>query len=110
MDIAAMNVRVTFQQNGVVMDRYGNHKNEWTEYFSCYATISGENGQEQAVVGETVESIDMNVTVRYCFETAAVTSTRFRIVFEGELYDILGIDHLSFKKHAIKFKCRKVRR
>lgn len=110
MDIAAMNVRVTFQQNSVVTDRHGNHKNEWTEYFSCYATISGENGQERAVVGETVENTDMNVTVRYCSETAAVTSTCFRIVFEGELYDILGIDHLSFKKHAIKFKCRKVRR
>ncbi len=110
MDIAAMNVRVTFQQNGVVTDRHGNHKNEWTEYYSCYATISGENGQEQTVVGETVENTDMSVTVRYCSETAAVTSTRFRIVFEGELYDILGIDHLSFKKHAIKFKCRKVRR
>ena len=110
MDIAAMNVRVTFQQNAAVTDKYGNHKNEWTDYYSCYATISGENGQEQAVVGETVENTDMNVTVRYCTETAAITSTKFRIVFDGGLYDILGIDHLSFKKHAIKFKCRKVRR
>ncbi len=110
MNIAAMRVRVTFQKNAVTVDKYGNHKNEWTDYYSCYATISGENGQEQAVVGETVENTDMNVTVRYCSETAAITSTKFRIVFEGELYDILGINHLSFKKHAIKFKCRKVRR
>lgn len=110
MDIAAMNVRVTFQQNTVVTDKYGNHKNSWEDYYSSYATISGENGKEQAVVGETVENTDMNVTVRYCSEVAAITSTKFRIVFEGELYDILGIDHLSFKKHAVKFKCRKVRR
>ena len=110
MNIAAMRVRVTFQKNAVTVDKYGYHKNEWTDYYSCYATISGENGQEQAVVGETVENTDMNVTVRYCSETAAITSTKFRIVFEGELYDILGINHLSFKKHAIKFKCRKVRR
>lgn len=110
MNIAAMRVRVTFQKNAVNVDKYGNHKNEWTHYYSCYATISGENGQEQAVVGETVANTNMNVTVRYCSETAAITSTKFRIVFEGELYDILGIDHLSFKKHAIKFKCRKVRR
>lgn len=110
MNIAAMRVRVTFQKNAVTVDKYGNHKNEWMDYYSCYATISGENGQEQAVVGETVENTDMNVTVRYCSETAAITSTKFRIVFEGELYDILGIDHLSLKKHAIKFKCRNVRR
>lgn len=110
MNIAAMRVRVTFQKNAVTVDKYSNHKNEWTDYYSCYTTISGENGQEQAIVGETVENTDMNVTVRYCSETVAIISTKFRIVFEGELYDILGIDHLSFKKHAIKFKCRKVRR
>jgi len=110
MDIAAMNVRVTIQKNSVVTDKYGNHKNTWADYFSCYATISGETGQEQAIVGETVEHTDMNVTVRYCNETAAVTSTGFRLLFQEEAYDILGIDHLNFKKHGIKFRCRKVRK
>ena len=110
MDIAAMNVRGTFQKNETVTDQYGNHKNVWTDYFTCYATISGENGQEQAVVGETVENTDMNVTVRYCSETAVVTSTGYRILFAGELYNILAIDHLNFKKRALKFKCRKERR
>ena len=110
MDIAAMNVRVTFQKNETVTDRYGNHKNTWTDYFTCAATIGGETGQEQAVVGETVENTDMNVTVRYSSETAAVTSTGYRIVFNGELYDILAVDHLNYKKNALKFKCRKVRR
>lgn len=105
-----MNVRVTFQKNETVTDKYGNHKNVWKDYFSCHATISGENGQEQAVVGETVENTDMNVTVRWCSETAAVTSTGYRIVFGDEMYDILGIDHLNYKKNALKFKCRKARR
>lgn len=110
MDIAAMNVRVTLQKNEVITDKYGNHKNTWADYFSCYATISGETGQEQAIVGETVENTDMNVTVRYCKETAAVTSTKFRLVFMDEIYDILAVDHLNFKKHGLKFRCRKVRR
>lgn len=110
MEIAAMNVRVMFQKNETVTDKYGNHKNAWADYFSCHATISGENGQEQAVVGETVENTDMNVTVRWCSETAAVTSTGYRIVFGDEMYDILGIDHLNYKKNALKFKCRKARR
>lgn len=110
MDIAAMNVRVAIQKNEAITDKYGNHKNAWTDYFSCYATISGETGQEQAIVGETVENTDMNVTVRYCRETAAVTSTKFRLVFMGEVYDILAVDHLNFKRHGLKFRCRKVRR
>lgn len=110
MDIAAMNVRVSFQKNETVTDKYGNHKNAWTDYFTCYATIGGETGQEQAVVGETVENTDMNVTVRYCTETAAVTSTKYRILFGDNIYDILAVDHLNYKKNALKFKCKKVRR
>ena len=110
MNIAAMNVRVTFQENRVVTDVIGNHKNAWENCYTCFATISGESGKEQAVVGETVENTDMNVTVRWCAETAAMSSTRNRILFNGEIYDILGIDHLSFHKRCIKFKCRKVRR
>lgn len=105
-----MNVRVAFQKNETVTDKYGNHKNTWTDYFTCYATIGGETGQEQAVVGETVENTDMNVTVRYCTETAAVISTKYRILFGDDIYDILAVDHLNYKKNALKFKCRKVRR
>ena len=52
----------------------------------------------------------MNVTVRYCKETAAVTSTKYRLVFMDEIYDILAVDHLNFKRHGLKFRCRKVRR
>ena len=110
MDVATLNVRVTFQKNETVTDKYGNHKNAWTDFYSCYATISGETDKEQAVVGETVENTDMNVTVRYSSETAVITSTGYRIVFNDELYDILAVDHLNFKKNALKFRCRKVRR
>ncbi len=110
MDIAAMNERVMIQANTVVTDRYGNHRNSWEDYFSCYATISGENGKEQAIVGETLESTDMNVTVRYCTQTAAVRSTTHRILFRGEIYDIAAVDHMNYRKRGIRFRCRKARR
>ena len=110
MDIAALNERVMIQVNTVVTDKYGNHKNTWEDFFSCYATISGENGKEQAIVGETVEATDMNVTVRYCTQTASVRSTTHRFLFRNEIYDIVAVDHLNYKKHGIKFRCQKVRR
>ena len=61
MDIGAMNRRVTIQKNETATDRYGNHKNEWTDVFTCWATVSGEGGQEQAEAGQTVEHGDLNV-------------------------------------------------
>ena len=36
MNIAAMRVCVTFQKNAVTVDKYGNHKTGWTDYFSCW--------------------------------------------------------------------------
>ena len=39
-----------------------------------------------------------------------IDSTGYRVVFGGELYDILAIDHMNYKKKSIKFKCRKARR
>ena len=44
MYISNLNVRITFQKNAVVIDKIGNHTNEWKDYYSCYATVSGETG------------------------------------------------------------------
>jgi SPP1 family predicted phage head-tail adaptor len=110
MNIAMLNERVTFQKNEVVTDRIGNHTNAWTEYYTCSATISGENGREEADAGQTTEHPDMNVTIRWCQKAAAITEDGYRIVFRGELYNIIGIDHFSYKKEALKFRCRKAAR
>jgi len=52
----------------------------------------------------------MTVTVRYCAKAAAITSTGFRVMFMGELYNIENIDHMNFRKRSLKFTCRKGRR
>ena len=46
MHIAGMRVRITIQKNETVTDRYGNHKNAWTDYFKCWATASNQTGKE----------------------------------------------------------------
>ena len=35
MKIELLNVRIQIQKNSVVVDKYGNHKNEWAPYYSC---------------------------------------------------------------------------
>ncbi len=110
MDVAMLNERVVFQKNELVTDRIGNHTNEWNDFYSCAATISGESGKEGSDAGQTTEHPDMNVTIRWCTKAAAITEDGFRIKFHDELYDIIGIDHFSYKKKALKFRCRKVAR
>ena len=113
MDVAALRSKVTFQKNETVTDKYGNHKNAWTDYYTCFATIGGEglaSSKEEQVAGVTVEDFSMTVTVRYCKKAAAISSTGYRVMFEGEIYNIENIDHLNYKNQALKFSCRKERR
>ena len=107
MEIAALRVKIMFQRQEAVADGIGNHTNRWEDYFACRATVGGEGGTEKAVTGEDA---DISFTVRFCKAAEAVSSSGFRIVFREELYDILAIDHLNYKKRALKFRCRKVRR
>lgn len=109
MNIALLNRKVTFQKNAVVVDEIGNHTNGWTDYYSCHATISGEAGDEVLAAGAVVEKADMAVTVRHCKKTAEITPAGFRLVHDGEIYNIIGVDHLSYKNKALKFKCKKER-
>ena len=110
MNISLMNKRVTFQKNETVTDQVGNHRSEWTDWYTCSATISGEGGDEERIAGEIIEKSDLAVTVRYCRKTSLVTTTGYRIVMDGRLYNITGIDHFSYKKQALKFRCQKVKR
>ena len=111
MEIAALRVKIMFQRQEAVADGIGNHTNRWADYFACRATVGGEgNRGEKAVAGLTVEDAGISFTVRFCKALEVVSSVGFRIVFREELYDILAVDHLNYKKKALKFRCRKVRR
>lgn len=110
MDIAALNVKIMFQKSETEVDEIGNHKAVWNDYFFCHATASGEGGTEAAVAGQIVDNADIAFTVRFCKAVQAVAATEYRIVFRGEIYNILAIDHLRFRRNALKFKCEKARR
>ena len=113
MEVSLLNVKITFQKNAVAVDGIGNHRNTWADYYSCRATVSGEAGKqtsESDVAGTVADESDMAFTVRYCKKASVIDSTGYRVVFGGELYDILAIDHMNYKKKCIKFKCRKARR
>lgn len=52
----------------------------------------------------------MTVSICYCQKAAAIDSTHFRVMLPGEIYNIVNIDHMNFRKKSLKFTCRKERR
>ena len=110
MDIALLNVKIIFQKNAVIVDEIGNHKNGWADFYTCHATVGGESSTEQVAAGTTVDNADISFSVRFCNAADAITTTDYRILFRGEIYNILSIDHMNYKHKSIKFRCQKVRR
>ena len=55
MDIALLNVKITIQKNKTVVDDIGNQKNNWEDYHTCFATVSGEGSSEKSVAGLIVD-------------------------------------------------------
>lgn len=111
MNIALLNERIVIQKKEVAVDEYGNHSNAWTDYYSCHATVSGSSESAQKeVAGQTVDDSNISFTVRFCIKVANVDITGYRVVFRGEVYDIVAVDPMNFKKKSIKLKCKKVRR
>lgn len=110
MNIELLNVRIYIQKNEVISDAIGNRKNAWKNYYTCYATVSAEAGKESTDAGLVIDDSKIDFTIRYCKKAATLTSTGYRVQFGSELYEILAVDHMNFKRKSIKLSCQKVRR
>ncbi|NCC16954.1 MAG: head-tail adaptor protein [Clostridia bacterium] len=103
MDIGALNVRIVFQKSTSVSDEIGNYTLQWSDHFSCYATISNGNGGEIEKAAVT-ENESLSFTVRYYKKVADVNTTQYRIFFNDKAYNIKAIDNMGFKKKFLKFR------
>lgn len=96
--------RITFQKNATITDRWGNHENRWIPFFTCYSYVmTYEKSEDGDVVIRSSESPTFEC--RYCPELVAIeSSTKARIVYNGYVYDITGIDMMNYGRDTIKFK------
>ena len=104
MNISGLRVRITIQKNETVVDKYGNHKSTWTDFFTCWASAvtSGLSASEKESAGHTTEAGKLDITVRYSTETAAINSKQYRVLLAGRIYNILSIDEMGFKHNSRK--------
>ena len=93
--IEKMNERITIQQNAVIVDKYGNHKNGWTEY----------DREKESVITEAEQTVIFEV--RYCSELKNLDSTHYRILFHGDSYNIQSVDMMNYQRKTIRIRCQK---
>lgn len=110
MKVSLLNVRITIQKNTPHADSVGNRRLRWEDYLSCMATVSNETDTEEQDAGQTVDDTRADFTVRWCGKASVVNSTEYRVLFGGEIYNILAVDHMNYKRKSVKLRCRKARR
>ncbi len=105
--IARLNERLTVQRNTTAVDKYGNHRTIWEDFFSCYcyAGTYQYDRERESVVTSEVQTV--NFEVRYCMELKDLDSTHYRIVFHEDSYDIQTVDMMNFQKRTIRIVCKK---
>ena len=95
MEIGNLNQRIVVLENHVKKDAIGNHKAQWEEVFSLWAsvtvsnTVSGADEETNTGVTRAIQKIE--VVVRQTPQTKRMMSTVYRIRFDGLDYDIKGI-------------------
>lgn len=104
--ISRLNERITIQKSETVIDRYQNHSNTWTDYFSCYAYASTYE-KDETELEITTEERQITFEVRYCSELKDISSTGYRVLFHGEAYDIEAVDMMNYQKRKILLKCKR---
>ena len=110
MQITRLNVRIQIQEAVSVQDAIGNWCDDWQVLYGCYAAVDsrGQSGGEVQVAGMTIDHSDLIFTLRYSPRLKDLTTTRHRLIFEGDIYDIQRIDWMNYNNQTIKLYAKKV--
>ena len=110
MEIAKLRSRITIQHSEVATDAIGNHLSVWVDYWSCAAYANLASGKEYRAAGQTLGSDTLVFEVRWCERLRELDSTKFRILFGGNIYNITCVDDVQFRHERLKLTAQRERR
>lgn len=91
MEIGKLNQRITFLENRTKVDEIGNHTAQWEEISSCWADVYITNSSENMEGGVTSEKQTIRFVIRQTFDRLRINSTTHKILFRGQIYNIISV-------------------
>lgn len=104
IDIGRLDKRITIQHLVIESDGSANQSEQWRDYYSCWAAISGVSNREYWHAREQHEENIVNFRVRCCNALKHINKTDYRIVFGDKNYDITFIDDVLFAGSVMNIK------
>ena len=78
--------RITIQRSSLGNDKAGNHVLVWEDYFCCSAFVNSLS------------------------EVAGMDTEHYRILFRGQVYDLVFIDNVRYQNRTLKLRASLVKR
>ena len=104
--IARFSELITIQRNETEIDVYQNHRDIWSDYFSCHAYPSTYQ-RDESEGAVTTEERSVTFEVRYCTELQDISSDHYRILFHDEIYNITSVDMMNYQKQIIRLQAER---
>lgn len=108
MEFANLNQRITLLEHRTVKDEIGNHITKWEEVGSMWAEVSTVNlktSTETMDAGVAREIRTLIFTVRQCPDLLYLNSTTHRILFRGQMYNIISVKPDYAENNYMKLTC-----
>lgn len=109
MKITDFNIDIIIEEEKNIQDHIGNFITIYEPYLKTKAYPSYEGANEIQFVGLEIDKNLMSFTLRYQEKLKAVTTEKYRIKFNQNIYNIIGIDRMNYKNRYVKFRCKKVK-
>ena len=110
MRIGQWQQRIVIQKNRMKKDKDENQRNEWEDYFTCWAYANNLSGKEYWEAAQVNQEESLFFLVRYCKKLKDLDSTKYRILFRGDIYNITLVDFIQFQNKFIKLRAERVKR
>lgn len=107
-DPGKMRHRLTFQKLISNPDEKCEQIETWEDYLTVHFSAGDYHGSEKVKARQEVTEGSMPFTVRYSPKTKVMNEEDFRIVYKGEVYDILFIDDPKLAHEKLVILAKKV--
>ena len=104
MDSGANSGLVTIQKYDSGFDDVGNPVGDWNDYKKAYAYVNGLSGTEYWEAANTHQENTVEFVFRWKPFFDLMNTKQYRILFNGEIYNINLIDNIQFRNKTVKIK------
>lgn len=106
-DTGRMDRRIIIHKRTESDDEIGNQINVWTDFHKCWASVNGVSGREYWQARQQNEEQIVSFKIRYCHKLSELNSYDYRILYNGETYNIQYIDNLFQADSLLIIKAKK---